>query len=130
MLPQVVAITQVVSNAIAAMKYVREVSDTSDDLELKSRISDLYNALLDIRQSSLDLDEENRALRLALAEKSKYRGPIPPHGYYFQEGDQDNPLCPICFQSTPQRIAFLTVREKYTIGMGRKCKLCNHVMFE
>ena len=131
-LPQAVAITQVVSNAITAMKYVREVSDGSDDLELKSRISDLYNALLDVRQSALDLDEENRALRRELGNQNKYVGPAAPHGFYFEAEDtqQAKPICPLCFQAQPRRIGFMSSRRQLAGGVGRKCKLCEKAIFE
>lgn len=131
-LPQTVAITQVVSNAIAAMKYVREVSDGSDDLELKSRINDLYNALLDVRQTALDLDEENRVLRSELSEQNKYDGPIAPHGFYFETGDnqQERPICPTCFQAQPRKIGFMSARRQLSGGVGRRCKLCDKAVFE
>ena len=129
-LPLVAIASSVLSSALSAMKFVREVSDGSDDLELKSKINDLYTALLDLRASVLDLAEENRTLRVALVEKSKYVGPIAPHGYYFVDGDKERPLCPRCFQETPQRIAFLTSPHEWNGGIRRTCKLCRHHVYE
>ena len=117
--------TSVLSNAITAMKYVREVSDGTDDLELKSRINDLYTALLDVRATVLDLDEENRALRSELAKKHEIVGPNEPFGYFFYKDKPDKPLCPKCLQSQPKNVVFLPASKTFDQETYRFCIICN-----
>jgi hypothetical protein len=107
------------------MKYVREASDSTDDLELKSRINDLYTALLDVRAKVLDLDEENRQLRTDAAKKGEIVGPEEPHGYFFFKDKPENPLCPKCFQSQPSNSVYLSgVKTLNSGAQFRRCVVC------
>jgi len=102
----------------------------STDSVLKEQISQIYDTLLDLKERTIALGEENHLLKSELAKKSQYIGPIAPHGYYFQAGENDIPLCPTCFQSHPQRVGFMSDRESWNNGIRRRCKLCNNVIYE
>jgi predicted RNase H-like nuclease (RuvC/YqgF family) len=129
-LPEAVTAIQLVSNLISSGKTARELAKDSTDHKLKGAISDLYDAILDVKQHVLKLDEENRSLQTALAEKNKYIGPVQPHGYYFQGEDHEHPLCPRCFQMLPQKIAFMSEPEQWNRGVRRTCKLCGEHIYE
>ena len=115
---------------VSSAKTARELAKDTSNHELKAAISDLYDDVLSVKERVVDLDEENRALRVALDERGKYVGPVIPHGYYFQAGDNEHPLCPRCFQEKPQRIAFMTEPESWNRGVRRQCKLCGHHIYE
>ena len=125
-LPLVATASSVLSSALSAMKYVREVSDSSNDLELKSRINDLYTALLDVRATVLSLDEENRALRAEVARKDEIIGPQGRNGFFYYKGKSENPLCPMCWQSpTKKNAVFLTETDAF--GPGYSCIICHSI---
>jgi hypothetical protein len=128
--PAVLTVAQLVTGLVSSAKTVRELATDTSNHELKAAISDLYDDVLRVKERVADLDEENRALRVALDEKGKYVGPVVPHGYYFQTGDNEHPLCPRCFQEKPQRIAFMTESENWNNGVRRTCKLCGHHIYE
>lgn len=131
--PTVATAAGLVSNAISSLKNARELAkDTSND-ELNAKINDAYGALLDLREHALALDEENRQLKLQLAAKAAYVGPIAPHGYYYAAADAEtrqHPLCPICFQSSPQQIGFMDEAKNWSYGVKRDCKLCGKSIWE
>jgi hypothetical protein len=129
-LPLVATASGVLSTALSAMKYVREVSDSTDDLELKSRINDLYTALLDVRAKVLELDEENCRLKTELARKDDIEGPVEPFGYFFTKQKPKNPLCPKCLQSEPSKVVFLGSLRKHKGGQLRKCPVCTYGNYE
>jgi hypothetical protein len=128
--PAILTVTQLVGGLVSSARTARELAKDTSNHELKSAISDLYDDVLSVKERVADLDEENRALRVALEEKGKYVGPIAPHGYYFQAGDNEHPLCPRCFQEKQQRIAFMTEPENWNRGVRRQCKLCRHHVYE
>jgi regulator of replication initiation timing len=123
-LPLVATASSVLGTALTAMKYVREVSDSTDDLELKSRINDLYTAMVDVKDRVMDLSEENRRLKEELARKDEIVGPEGPKGYFFLKSKPDNPLCPKCLQSKDRNRVFLEPQEFYG-GPGYHCIICN-----
>lgn len=129
-LPLVATASSVLSTALSAMKYVREVSDSTDDLELKSRINDLYTALLDVRAKVLELDEENCRLKTELARKEDIEGPVEPFGYFFTKQKPENPLCPKCLQSEPSKVVFLGSPRKHKGGQLRRCPVCSYGNYE
>jgi len=128
--PAVLTTAQLVSGLVASVKNALDIARASSDHALKGAVSELYDSFLDVKGRVLDLDEENRALKVALAERNKYIGPVAPHGYYFVAGDKERPLCPRCFQENPQKIAFLTSPHEWNRGIRRTCKLCRHHVYE
>jgi len=122
--------SSVLGTALNAMKYVREVSDSTDDLELKSRINTLYDAILDVKQYVIERDEENRRLKAELDRKDEFIGPVEPHGYFFRSDKQDQPLCPRCFQKQPSHPAFLSPLTNLDGGQYRSCLQCGYDNYE
>ena len=130
--PTVVSAAGLVNNAINVLKSARDLARDSSDSELKEKIGEVFDVLFDLRERVLTLDEENRILRAEVEAKAIYIGPVPPHGYYYASKDkaEEHPLCPTCYQSSPQKIGFLENVEPWNGGLRRVCKLCGHSIYE
>ena len=87
-----------IGTTLSTLKNARDLAKESKDHELKDVISDAYDQLIDLKERMLALDEENRDLKLKLAKKASFSGPVPPHGYVYRDGDTEHPFCPKCFQ--------------------------------
>ena len=119
---------QIVSGLAASAKNAYELTKATSNNELKGAVSELYDSVLDVKARVLELDEENRRLKAELVERANYIGPVAPHGYYFQAGKLEDPLCPKCFQSTPRVVAFLKSPYPTTDGKyERPCQICRHL---
>ena len=121
------------NNAISVIKSAREFAKNSSDANLKEKIGAAYEVLLDLREHLLRQDDEIRRLTALLSEKSSYVGPVAPHGYYYADADSEakqHPLCPSCFQSKPQKIAFMNDAHPWNKGIRRTCKLCGDHIYE
>ena len=121
--PAILTVATLVNNALSSAKSARELAKSSTDSGLKAQISDLYDALLDMKERVLELDGENRSLRQKLADKAKVRRD-PQSGYFYIEGD-DEPLCPNCYEG-PSRAAVHLTHFKRTQHSSyvRHCKIC------
>jgi hypothetical protein len=131
-IPQAALTTiQIVSGLAASAKNAHELVRSSSDHALKGAVSELYDSVLDVKARVLELDEENRGLKAELVERANYIGPVAPHGYYFQAGRLEDPLCPKCFQSTPRIVAFLEAPYHTEVGKyERRCRICRHLYYD
>jgi hypothetical protein len=129
-LPEFVAVSQLINNSITAMKYVRDVSNSSDDIELKSRVNDFSATLMDLTERIMMLDQENRELKATLSIRDKIVGPVAPHGYFYFKDKPDQPLCPACLQSQMGRPVYLGPLLKHKGGKLRRCPVCKYGMYE
>jgi hypothetical protein len=91
---------QVLSNTLAVLKTVREQAKVSKDADLKSRISDLYDSVLSLKEAVMLVTDENNQLRAKIAELE--RPPSKPEirqvgltNYYFV--GEKGPFCQPCF---------------------------------
>jgi hypothetical protein len=91
---------QLLGTAVSIIRNARDLAKDSSDHELKNVISDAYDAVLNLKEKLLDLDEENRQLKAQLSKRGSFTGPIPPFGYVYKADDtgKDHPLCPKCYQ--------------------------------
>ena len=124
--PGVLTTTQLVAGLVASAKNAHELVKVSSDHELKAAVSELYNSLLDVKARVLDLDEENRQLKVELARKDEIDGPKGPNGFFFYRSKPDNPLCPWCWQSSSKNAVFLTESNAYGMS-GYRCIICNNM---
>jgi uncharacterized protein YodC (DUF2158 family) len=65
-----------------------------------------------------------------IAKESEIVGPMPPFGYVFNRHHPDDPLCPVCFQSSDSRLAFMGPLHSWSGGMRRECPMCGFLMYE
>ena len=122
-----VSIATMFSSAVTALKDAKEVAKDSEDIELKEKIGTAYDTLLELKVRLYEVDDENRQLKKELEDRTKYTDPLPPFGYIYRTDDteQKHPLCPRCYQDTPQKIGFLKAPHKASTGMFRHCPLCS-----
>lgn len=121
---------QLVANVVGTVKAARDLAKDLSNHELKDKIGDAYDGLLDLRQRLLDVDEENRQLKAELAKKAEIQGPVPPFGYFFDKQHPDTPICPKCYQAKESRIAFMGSLHSWSGAMRRVCQLCGHICRE
>jgi hypothetical protein len=116
--------TQLLGTAVSIVKNARDLAKDSSNHELKTVISDAYDAVLNLKEKLLALDEENRQLKAQLAKRDSLVGPIPPYGYVYRADDKghDNPMCPKCFQEKGHE-SFMTKFRNVSMP-GRQCSVC------
>ncbi|MGA9669974.1 MAG: hypothetical protein WBQ94_12245 [Terracidiphilus sp.] len=124
--PAVLTAAQLVSGVVSTAKTARDLAKDSSNHELKAIISELYDAVLDVKGRVLDLDEDNRRLKEELARKDEIVGPLDPHGYFFRKDKPDQPLCPKCIQSQPPNLVFLSPVRNINGGTRRSCVVCRY----
>lgn len=130
-IPQaVLTTTQLVGGLVASAKNALDLAKASSDHELKASVSELYDSVIDVKGRVLDLDEENRRLKAELTRKDDIEGPIEPFGYFFTKQKPENPLCPKCLQSEPNKVVFLGSLRKHKGGQLRRCPVCSYGNYE
>jgi hypothetical protein len=118
-------VVQVISSTIATLKNARDLAKDSKDHELKEVIGNAFDALLDLKERILVLDDENRELKTKLAKKESIIGPVRPFGYVYRTEDSTHqyPLCPQCYQKDGA-ISYLSAPRLLAGGPRRECNSC------
>jgi hypothetical protein len=129
-LQAVATIGQLVSNVITALKSVREVSDVSDNLDFKSRLSEVYSAFHALQERAIEIENENLSLKQELVRKDEIVGPDEATGYFYHKDRMEQPLCPKCYQSIPSKVVNMGPRDQRTGGIMRFCPVCNFCVTE
>ncbi len=129
-----VTTTSIVSGAIAALKTARDLVIATSNSELRDQINQALEAVMDAKLRLIEIDEENRQLKAALAKKEEIVGPIPPFSFFYRKSDtsQQHPMCPRCFQS--ERPVEHYMSSPYTSrddgSVSRHCRMCGHQVYE
>ena len=66
-LPTVISTMALVNSVIGSAKNARDLAIQSENSDVKDAIIGVYDAILEVKNRVLDLDEENRKLREKLA---------------------------------------------------------------
>ena len=74
-LPLLVTTAGLVNNALSSLKSARDFAKIVGNADLKEEIAAAYDALQDLRERALDLDEENRQPRRNSRPKPLTLGP-------------------------------------------------------
>src|SRR6202043_1849533 len=120
----IVAITQIVTGALGALKNASDLARLTNNSELRGQISEAYDSILNLKAMLMDLDEENRNLKAELKKKAELEGPVAPFGYFFKNSDHEHPLCPKCIQEREPREFFLSPVQEWNGGLRRGCRTC------
>ncbi len=122
-LPTVISTMAVVNSVIGSAKNARDLAIQSDNADVKDAVIGVYNAILEVKNRVLDLDEENRKLREKLAQRESVKHD-PVSSYYFKDGEPDSPLCPTCYENNDKMIH---LPKSYTDSAGtrRSCNVCS-----
>jgi hypothetical protein len=121
-LPTVVSTISLVNSLMGSAKNARDLALQSDNADVKDAVIGVYDAILEVKNRVLDIDEENRKLREKLAQReSVIHDPVTT--YYFKDGKSDSPLCPTCYENNDKMI---TLPKPHTnaSGISRTCNVC------
>ena len=128
-LTTVAAALKILESARNALEAVRERSQASKDVTLKSLVGELYDEFNSLRSIIGRLTEENEELRRAQVEK-----PPKPEirqvgetNYYFI-GDQ-GPYCQPCYDRDNKPVA-LTPQQSLHGNIYRECRVCGESFYE
>lgn len=128
--PAIIPITTVIGSVLSSLKNARDLAKDTTNSELRSEISDAYDALLDLKSRLFEMDEEIRQLKTELAKRGEIEGPRAPFGYFYRKGDHEHPLCPKCYQSSELKVSFLTPPNPWNGGIRRDCRICGLTVWE
>jgi len=64
------------------------------------------------------------------AQKDEIEGPDTRFGYFHFKNKPENPLCPRCYQSIPQKVVYMGPRDQRAGGIMRFCPVCNFTVTE
>lgn len=120
-------IVSLASSVLSGAKSAADLANLSKDRELKNKLNELLDDILQLKIKANELDEENRELRIQLEKRVsvKRQGEF---GYFFKDGDSE-PLCPKCLQSSSKEV-YLTPLQTFSGGLRRKCLVCNETFWE
>lgn len=123
----VLSVSSLVNNLVSSVKSAKELAKQSSDGGLKEQIADVFDIVLDIKERVLELNEENRALRTALAQKAALKR-NPEFGYYYM-GDDPSPICPKCYEDVG-KIVFLPPPQPWSDAIRLDCRVCESTFWE
>jgi regulator of replication initiation timing len=128
-------IAQIANTTIAAVKQAKDVvGQSKDTTAIKESLLEAYDHLLELKAKISDFQDENHRLetenrelkeRLERKESIERRGDF---GYFFKK-DEDDPLCPKCFQSKEQ-IVYLSKIVLWYETPSRTCIICKERYLE
>jgi hypothetical protein len=123
----VLTAAQIVNTTISAAKQAIELAKQTKNPDLKEKLSELFDHVLEIKAKMLVLEEENGSLKREKAAKASVhrKGQF---GYFFVEGDPD-PLCPHCFEKDDKQIHLPALHE-WNGGLRRLCRSCHNEFWE
>jgi len=108
-----------VNSTIGLLKEARNAAKSSEDHDLKEKLNDVYDAVLELKEVIGSLREENSDLRKELDARARMKWDTRSK-LYFIEGDPD-PFCPACVDRDGKQIRL----QPSVNGMGWICKVCN-----
>ena len=115
-----------VNGTISLLKDAKQAAKSSQDHELKEKVSEVYDEILNLKEAVSNLAKENEDLRRQLTERAKVKwdGKI---GAYFAEGDPD-PFCPACFDGNSKLVRLTPVfaRSGSSEVWKYDCGVCNY----
>ena len=126
----IIKTTEIIAGVLSALKNARELARDTSNSELKDQISDAQDGLLSLKERLLEIHDENRQLKAELAKRTAIEGPVPPFGYFYKDGDRDNPLCPKCYQSKERCESYMGPLIPWNRGSRRNCRNCGHSIYE
>jgi hypothetical protein len=113
-----------VNGTIGLLKEAREAAKRSNDHDLKDKLSDVADSVLELKEVVGNLRDENSELRKRLQAKGTLKWNANSK-LYFAEGDPD-PFCPACFDGTDRPIRLYPLTNYDTGAVFRyDCKTCN-----
>ncbi len=112
-----------VSGTIGLLKEAREAAKRSDDHDLKDKLSEVYDSVLELKEVIGKLRDENAELLNRLKTRASLKFDRRAK-LYFAEGDPD-PFCPACLDDGGKQIRLIP---DYNDGalLQYQCKVCKN----
>lgn len=85
-----------VNGTIGLLKDARDAAKQSDDHDLKAKLNDVYDAVLELKEVIGNLRQENAELRAEIENSRSY---VQHHSAIWKRGPggtEDGPFCPTC----------------------------------
>jgi hypothetical protein len=117
-----------VNGTIGLLKEARNAAKRSDDHDLKDKLSEVFDAVLELKEVVGNLRDENAALQKQLQTRAALKWDTA-RKMYFAEDDPD-PFCPACLDVKGQQVRLQPVFAVNSRTIFRyDCKACmNHFM--
>lgn len=121
------------TKATEALNALRERAQRSKDSDIKGQVSELYDIVLQLKESISRLSDENKGLKQKLENEHMARVAIPKirqvgdTNYYFQ--GNEGPYCQPCYDTKAKLVA-LPPSEPWNGGIRRECPVCHEYSYE
>jgi hypothetical protein len=107
---------------INTAKEVANAVKKFNDVPLMNQVFELQQALLDLQNETMTLKQQLEAAN----KKLNVRGTVIKRGTYFYKTEENDPLCPSCWQKNDLPVYLLP--PEYGVdgimGVARKCPVC------
>jgi uncharacterized small protein (DUF1192 family) len=111
-----------VNGTISLLKEAKQAAKQSEDHNLKDKLSEIFDSVLDLKEVVGCLRDENADLRAQLARQKELRWDGAKK-LYFREDDSD-PFCPSCFDLNGRHIRLQP--SIYSSFFEYVCKVCQN----
>ena len=121
------AALSLINSTVQTAKTAVELAKNSKNSSLKETVGEVLDGILDLKIKVIELEEENRELKLKLSNKEalERKGEF---GYWFKVGE-DAPLCPKCYEGDG-KLVYLPKPEPWSGGIRRDCRVCRYTTWE
>lgn len=113
----------IVNGTIGLLKEARESAKRSDDHDLKDKLSEVFDSVLELKEVIGNLRDENAELRKRLDTRANLKW-NSEQKLYFADGDPD-PFCPACFELNGTQIRLQPVVDQSQL-FRYDCKVCKN----
>ena len=113
-----------VNGTIGLLKEARDAAKRSDDHDLKDKLSEVYDAVLELKEVIGNLRDENAELQKRLETRSNLKWDTK-RKLYFAENDPD-PFCPSCLEHGGLQIRLHPDYVRPGIVWKYDCKICKN----
>ncbi len=113
-----------VNGTIGLLKEARESAKRSDDHDLKDKLSEVFDSVLELKEVIGNLRDENRELRKRLETRASLKWDSE-HKLYFADGDPD-PFCPACMDLNGRQIRLQPAYYSSNVLWKYECKVCRN----
>lgn len=113
-----------VNGTISLLKEAKEAAKRSDDHDLKDKLSEVFDSVLDLKEVIANLRDDNAELRKQLEARAKLLWDRE-RKIYFAEDDPD-PFCPICLDGNNKQIRLQPTGLGDHLLWRYECKVCRN----
>jgi hypothetical protein len=117
-----------VNGTLSILKEARESAKRSDDHDLKDKLSEVLDSVLELKEVVGNLKDENAELRAQLESKAKLTWDGKTRLYY--DAEDETPFCPTCFDGNSKRIRLNVVEwDGAKQPWSYKCFVCKNLYY-